>query len=79
MIRIEETCHKLCFSLGFHVDFKNKYIDFHIGRMFIEFGNHEASYLKEPYAQQLRDLNDEYRKKSDEIVKGDPDHHPLLI
>ncbi len=79
MIRIEETCHKLCFSLGFHVDFKNKYIDLHIGRMFIEFGNHEASYLKEPYAKKLRKLNEKYRKESDAICAKDKDFHPLLI
>ncbi len=79
MIRIKTSCHNRCFSLGFHVDFKNRYIDFHIWNWFIEFGNHFASELKEPYAQQLRDLNEDYSKKCDKIVKSDKDHHPLTI
>lgn len=79
MIRIKTSCHNRCFSLGFHVDFKNGYIDFHIWNWFIEFGNHDASVLKEPYGQQLRDLWDEYKIKQDNIVKNDKDHHPLSI
>ena len=32
------TTHKKCFSLGIHIDFKKKYIDFHLGWWFFHIG-----------------------------------------
>ena len=79
LIKIKTSCHNRCFSLGFHIDFKNRYIDFHIWNWFIEIGNHDASYLKEPYGKKLKELWDEYSRKQEAIVKFEKDFHPLSI
>ena len=79
MLKQKTSCHNKCFSLGFHVDFKKKYIDFHIWNWFIEFGNHDSCCLKEPHAKKLRKLEEKYIKESDAICAKDKDFHPLAI
>ncbi len=79
MIKRKTNCHNKCFSLGFHIDFKHRYIDFHIWNWFIEIGNHKASLLTETCGKELDELWEYYVKRSNEITNKQKDFHPLTI
>lgn len=71
-----QVCSRKCFSLGFHIDFRFKYIDFHIWNWFVHIGNSESNDVPKEIMKQVYDLQDEYHKKCDELLE---EWHPLKI
>lgn len=81
MIRLKTSCHNRCFSLGFHVDFKNRYIEFHIWNWFIHFGSTEASELNDELSKaEMYDIQNQMSEMMDKHIKAyNKDFHPLVL
>jgi len=81
MIRIKTSCHNRCFSLGFHVDFKNKYIDIHIWNWFFHFGDNHACEMTDQLSMlEMYDIQDAMSEMADKHIKSyNKNFHPLAI
>ena len=66
------VCSWKCFSLGFHIDFRNRYIDLHIWNWFIHIGDGKCSDIPDEIMEKVYALQDE----GNELMK---DYHALLI
>jgi len=76
----QKVCSWKCFSFGFHIDFKNRYIDLHIWNWFIHLGRD----VSEIYDQLARDEMYELQKNMSDITEKhikayNKDWHPFLI
>ena len=71
-----KICQTTCFSLGFHLDLKQMYIDFHIWNYFIHIGTMKPSNIPDELFAKVKKIQDEKRKEVDELLK---DYHPLKI
>lgn len=82
MIRIKTSCHNRCFSLGVHIDFKHKYIDFHIWNWFIHLGEDgRVSEIHDKLAKdEMYELQDRMSEMTDKHIRAyNKNHHPFAI
>lgn len=73
---IKKVCSWKCFSFGIHIDFRFKYVDFHIWNYFIHLGTLKPSIIPDELFDKIKKMQDDNRKKIDELLK---DYHPLKI
>jgi len=71
-----KCCSWKCFSLGFHIDFRFKYVDLHIWNWYIHIGNDEASNIPKEIMNKVYKLQDECHQKCYELTK---EWHALKI
>jgi len=76
-----KVCSKKCFSLGFHIDFKHKYIDFHIWNWFIHFGDMTACEITDKLVKdEMYELQKQMSDMTEKHLKAyNKDWHPLII
>ncbi len=77
----QKVCSRKCFSLGFHIDFHHKYIDFHIWNWFFHIGEEESCKVQDQLArEEMYELQNNMSELTDKHIKAyNKDWHPLLI
>lgn len=78
---IKTTCNNKCFSLGFHIDLKNKYIDFHIWNWFIHLGDTSITEIHDQLAkEEMFELQSKMASMTEKHIKAyNKDYHPFSI
>lgn len=77
----QKVCSKKCFSLGFHIDFHHKYIDFHIWNYFIHLGDMTACEITDKLVKdEMYELQKQMSDMTEKHLKAyNKDWHPLII
>ena len=71
-----KTCSWKCFSLGIHIDFRHRAIDFHFWNWFFSTSNFKYSELGKDYW----DFHFELMGKEEEWIKEHyPGFHPIVM
>ncbi len=78
---IRKVCSWKCFSLGFHVDFRQKYIDLHIWNYFLSTSDGKYSDIPEPISTEFYNFQMKNRDAEDKFLKDKlgEDWHPMII
>ena len=78
---ISKICSWKCFSLGFHIDFRHKYIDLHIWNYFLSTSDGRYSDIPEPINTEFYNLQTKNREAEDKFLKDKlgEDWHPMIM